>query len=326
MSRTLEYAGMPYLDRTPFLDSAQERGLRIEFRPVTDMQYLFRRQAQDAAFESSEMSLSTYTVLTSRGDRRFVGLPVFTSRSFRHRSLFVRADSDISSPKQLRGARVGVQEYQMTAAVWVRGLLQDEYGVAPEDVRWFTGGLDEPGYKPRLAVDLPRGVELTVIDPDQDLCSLLGRGELDALITVREPRHEPAGGMRLLFEDAAVVEHDYFRRTGIFPIMHLVVVRRDRYEEDPSLAADLAAAFADAKHAGQARMRRYDCLAVELPWLRDALAEVDDLFGGDAFPYGLEPNRKNLEKALEYSQRQGLSERPVSVEELFAPEALAALA
>lgn len=320
----ITYAGMPYLDRTPFLNDGGG-DLEVELVPFHDMQDLFRRQAQAAEFESSELSLSTYIAMIGRGDTRFVGLPVFTSRSFRHRTLYVRPDSGITEPGQLRGARIGVAQYQMTAALWVRGMLEDEYGVRPEDIRWHTGGLSVPGYVSRMELTLPGEVSLTVIPDDKTLFGMLRTGEIDGLCTVIPPDPETAPHTRPLFSDPATAERDYFARTAIFPIMHLVALRRDRYEADPSVAAALAEAFLAAKRVGQARMRRLDCLAVEVPWLSDALAEIDELFGGDAFPYGLAANQAVLEKALEYSHRQGLAERRVEVGELFAPEAVAAL-
>lgn len=326
MSRTLRYAGLRYLDRAiERVDGQQSAAdLHIDYVEFTEALELFRRQAQDAEFESSEMSLATFIILTSRPDCEFVGIPVFTSRSFRHDCVYVHADSGISTPADLRGARVGVPEYQMTAAVWVRGFLQDDYGVTPAELNWFTGGLEQPGYKPRYAVQLPDDVRLDRIPEDAALVPMLARGELDALVSVLTPSvGEPA--VRRLFPDSTAVERDYYRRTGIFPIMHLVVLRRDVYEKDRSLAAGLAAAFAEAKETGRRRLRRMDALAVELPWLAESLAEVDDLFGGDAFPYGLEANLKTLRAATDYCYEQGLSSRRVDPEELFAPEALKVL-
>lgn len=319
----IRYAGMSYLDRTPFLGAGG--GLDVEMVPFSDMQDLFRRQAQDAEFESSEMSLSTFVAMVSGDDKRFVGLPVFTSRHFRHRSLYVNRQSGITTPAGLRGARVGVAQYQMTAALWVRGMLEDEYGVAPEDIAWHTGGLAQPGYRPRMQLNLPPGVRLTVIPEDQTLFSMLGNGELDALCTVIPPDQEACPDVQPLFRDPHTAEREYFGRTGLFPIMHLVVLRRDVYEAEPSLAAALAESFREAKRIGRDRVRRLDCLAVEVPWLGDALREVDEVFGGDAFPYGVAANAATLEKVLEYSYRQGLSQRRVQLDELFAPEAVAVL-
>lgn len=316
----IRYAGMTYLDRTPFLGSGTD--LEVEMVPVTDVQPLFRAQAQNAEFESSEFSLSTYIAMLSQGDMRFVGLPVFPSRSFRHRSLYARAPGPITRPEDLRGARIGVPQYQMTAALWVRGMLADEYAVKPEDVRWYTGGLSQPGYVARMQLNLPPDVSLTVIPENATLFGMLRDGSLDGLCTVIPPDEATAPYTRPVFPDPAATEREYFLRTGLFPIMHLVVLRRDRYEADPQLAAALTQAFVEAKHLGRTRMRRLDCLAVEVPWLADAMTQIDDVFGGDAFPYGVAANRNNLEKALDYSHQQGLAARRVALEELFAPEAV----
>lgn len=326
MTRTLRYAGLRYFDRAIERVDARHSAtdLRIDYVEFTEALDLFRRQAQDAEFESSEMSLATFIILTSRPDCEFVGIPVFTSRSFRHDCLYVKAGSGISSPADLRGARVGVPEYQMTAAVWVRGFLSDDYGVTPAELNWFTGGLERPGYRPRYGVDLPADVRLTRIPEDTALVPMLARGDLDALVSVLPPS-VPGPAVRRLFPDSGAVERDYYRRTGIFPIMHLVVLRRDVYEKDRALAADLATAFAEAKETGRRRLRRMDSLAVELPWLNEALAEVDELFGGDAFPYGVGPNLKTLRAATSYCHEQGLSSRRVEPEELFAPEAVRVL-
>lgn len=326
MTRTLRYAGLRYFDRAiERLDGQHSAAdLHIDYVEFSDALELFRRQAQDAEFESSEMSLATFIVLTSRPDCEFVGIPVFTSRSFRHDCVYVHSDSGISGPADLRGARVGIPEYQMTAAVWVRGFLSDDYGVTPGELNWFTGGLERPGYRPRYNVDLPADVRLTRIPEDSALVPMLAGGELDALVSVLPPG-VPEPTVRRLFPDSAAVERDYYRRTGIFPIMHLVVLRRDVYEKDRSLAAGLATAFAEAKEVGRRRLRRMDSLAVELPWLDESLAEIDELFGGDAFPYGVTANLETLRAATSYCYEQGLSSRRVEPEELFAPEAVRVL-
>ncbi|MBO0827114.1 MAG: hypothetical protein J2P24_04965 [Streptosporangiales bacterium] len=326
MTRTLQYAGLRYFDRA--LDRLDEQDsttdLRIDYVDFSEALDLFRRQAQGAEFESSEMSLATFIILTSRPDCEFVGIPVFTSRSFRHNCLYVNSDSGISGPADLRGARVGVPEYQMTAAVWVRGFLSDDYGVTPGEMDWYTGGLEQPGYRARYGVDLPADVRLSRIPEETALVPMLARGDLDALVSVLPPSvAEPT--VRRLFPDSGPVERDYYRRTRIFPIMHLVVLRRDVYEKDRTLAADLATAFAEAKEIGRRRLRRLDSLAVELPWLNEALAEVDELFAGDAFPYGVEANLETLRAATSYCYEQGLSSRRVEPEELFAPEAVRVL-
>jgi 4,5-dihydroxyphthalate decarboxylase len=324
--RELSYAGLLYLDRTLPLLTGEVRPEKVNLRyeVFPRVEELFRRQAQDAEFQVAEMSMGTFMVMVSRGKAPFVGLPVFLSRHFRHREVYVNTGAGITDPASLRGKRVGVPEYQMTAALWVRAFLEHDHGVRPEQIQWFTGGLREPSYKQRLAIDLPPGVEVQRIPADQTLEGMLQRGGLDALITTELPRYDPSAPVtvRRLFPDYGAVERDYFARTGLFPIMHLVVLRRDVYEADQSLARSLTEAFGRAKEIGGQKLRFQPSLMVALPWLWEAVEEVDRLFDGDAFPYGVEPNRRVLEAMTSYAFEQGLTKRKVDVEELFAPEVL----
>jgi 4,5-dihydroxyphthalate decarboxylase len=321
----LTYAGLLYLDRTLPLLTGEVRpsGVDLRYEVFPRVEDLFRRQAQHAEFPVSEMSLGTFLVLTARGDAPFVGLPVFLSRHFRHREVYVNERAGITEPTALRGKRVAVPEYQMTAAVWVRGILRDEYGIEPEEIDWHTGGLREPAYAERLAVRLPAGVEVRRIPVDRTLEEMLQSGDLDALITTEQPpaMREPGSPIRRLFTDYGEVERAYYSRTGIFPIMHLLVVRRDVYEANPWVAKSLTDAFTEAKAAGNARLRFQPSLPVGLPWLQEAIEEVDRDFDGDAFPYGVEPNRHVLDVMTRYMHEQGLTARRVGVDELFAPEA-----
>src|SRR5579864_1949076 len=196
---------------------------------------VFWRMTRHAEFDAAEMSMSSYILRRSRGDEQVLAIPVFTSREFRHSCIWVRRDADIDSPQALKGKRIGAAEYQLTANVWIRGLLADDYGVQPADVRWFLGGLYEPGRTEKLAVTIP-GVELNQIAPTQTLSQMLIDGDIDAVIGPRPPHRFPGPKIRRLFEDFRTVEQDYFGRTGIFPIMHTIVVRRDVLERDPWIA------------------------------------------------------------------------------------------
>ncbi|MGH9183936.1 MAG: ABC transporter substrate-binding protein [Acidimicrobiales bacterium] len=327
MSRLqLTYAGLSYLDRSQPLESGAVEipGVDLNYVAFRSPGDLFRRQSRGAEFPSSEMSLSTFVMLVARGDDRFVGIPVFISRNFRHSQVYVNAASGVSRPDDLVGRHVGVVEYQMTAALWVRAFLHHDHGVAPADVRWWEGGLLEPGFQERFPVELPPDVRVGRIPPDRTLEGMLASGDLDALVTVQPPRAFGSAGspVRRLFPDHRRVEREYYERTGLFPIMHLVVLRRDVYEADRWLAASLLQGFSAAKLAGQRRLRSVAGLAVGLPWLEAFLQEVDELFGGDAFPYGVPRNRQVIEAACRYSYEQGLSPRVVAAEELFAPEVL----
>lgn len=324
---SITYAGAEYLDRMRALQFGfvKPAGVDLTYLAINQVGELFRRMAQDAEFEVSEMSMSTLMVMVSQGDDRLIGLPVFPSRAFRHSQIYINAGSGIERPEDLAGCNVGVPEYQMTAALWQRALLQHEYGVGAESVHWWTGGLKTPEYHERHHHGLPPGVTLDRIPIDKALEPMLDAGEIDALFHAHAPDSFRAGSpnVRRLFPDYRQVEMDYYRRTRLFPVMHTVVVRRDVYEANPWIVVSLLDAFEASKQMGYARMRDLDTLAIGHPW---AAAEWDDVraeFGGDPFMYGYEANLALLEAMTVYSFEQGLSDRKLSPEELFAPEAIA---
>lgn len=323
---TVTYAGLSYYDRTVPLETGAVQVAGVDLNVVTfpSPGELFRRQAQHAEFDASEMSLSTFIALVARRDERFVGLPIFVSRNFRHSQVYVHADAGIAAPEDLKGRDVGILEYQMTAGLWIRAFLQHDHGVEAADVRWWEGGLTEPHFEERMHLELPDAISVGRIPADKTLEGMLEDGELPALVTVQPPASfgSPSSPVRRLLPDHRQVERDYYLRTRLFPIMHLVVLRRDVYEANRWVAMSLLEAFTAAKRIGLRRLRLVTGLAVGLPWLASELAEVDELFGGDAFPYGVPANRHVLEAATRYSAEQGLSPRVVDVEELFAPEVL----
>jgi 4,5-dihydroxyphthalate decarboxylase len=312
-------------------------GIELRFARFAHTGELFRRQRKFAEFDASEMSLSNFIIMIGRGEDRFVGLPIFLSRQFRHKDVYIHSGSGVESPEQLRGKDVGILQYQMTAAIWVRAILQHDYGVLPHEIQWWTGGLSEPGVPAgdipsdyqaeihRLRRQMSGEIFLELIPNDQTLEGMLEEGALAGLVTSRAPaafaNHSTA--VRRLFENYRKVEREYFERTRIFPIMHLVVLRRDIYEGNPWVARSLAEAFVEAKKVGLARLRSLGTLAVTLPWLSSDLEEIDSLFEGDAFPYGLERNRRVLDTSIQYLMEQKLLHRQVAVEELFAPETIA---
>jgi 4,5-dihydroxyphthalate decarboxylase len=321
----LTYGGLLYLDRTLplLLGDVQIPGVDLNYVTFKSPGDLFRRQAQFAEFDLSEMSLGTFLIMTSRGDSRFVGLPIFVSRNFRHSQIYINAGSGIREAADLAGKRVGILEYQMTAALWIRAFLQHDHGVLPSDISWLTGGLIEPSFAERLPLELPGEISLRHIPEGHTLEGMLYDGGLDALVTVQPPqRFNPGDGVvRRLFPDYRSVERDYYQRTGFFPIMHLLVLRRDIYEQHRWLPATLHEAFLRAKEAGRQRLRATTGLAVSVPWLGHDLDEVRGLFGGDAFPYGVEENREILSAMAQYAFEQHLTERLVDIAELFPPEA-----
>ena len=282
---------------------------------------IFWRMCQYQEFDAAEMSLGAHTTLIGKADSPFVGVPVFPSRVFRHSGIFIRTEKGVERPEDLRGRRIGVPEYAMTACVWMRGLLHHDYGVAPEEVTWCPGGQEVPGRKERIGLDLPSSIRLEPIPEHRTLNQALCEGEIDALFCAHPPSAFLAGDPRVqrLFPDFRPVEEDYFRRTGLFPIMHTLVLRRDVYEKDPWLAQSLLQAFGRAKEEVEKALGDPGWLICMLPW---SVAEVEStrrVMGEDFWPYGIEPNRNTLETFCQYAFEQGLTPRRVAVEELFAP-------
>jgi 4,5-dihydroxyphthalate decarboxylase len=282
----------------------------------------FFRMLRHREFDAAEMSLSSYSVSLMRENPAFIAIPVFPSRFFRHSCIFVSAKSDISRPQDLVGKRVGVPEYQMTAPVWIRGILQDEYGVDPADVTYFTGGEEEPGRTEKLKLNLPERIKITPIGPNQTLSAMLAQGEIDALYTARAPStfHSRPDAVRRLFPDYVTVEKAYFRKTGIFPIMHVIAVRQEVYEANRWVARSLTKAFVEAQKATYDRLTITAALQTMLPWQVAAVEEAIAEMGPDWWSYGLEANRGVLDTFLRYHHEQGLSSRRLAPEDLFAPE------
>ena len=268
------------------------------------------------------MSLSSY-FMSKQGGPELVALPVFLSRVFRHSSIYINTNTGIGAACDLKGKRVGVPEYQITAALWIRGILQHEYGVSPEDMTWFAGGLDEPGRVEKLDLNLPAGVSLTPIPVDQTLNTMLEAGELDAIVTARAPssynRGDPA--VARLFEDYKSEEIAYYKKTGIFPPMHCVAMRRDVYEANRWIAQSLFKAFLEAKEYCSLATMFDGHLRFSLPFLHAAVEESREIFGdADPWAYGIEENRHTLETLVGYSHEQGLIPRAYDLKELFASE------
>jgi 4,5-dihydroxyphthalate decarboxylase len=284
----------------------------------------FFRMLRHREFDAAELSLSSYVVSLMRDDPPFIAIPVFPSRFFRHSCIFVSARSGIERPGDLVGRRIGVPEYQMTAPVWIRGILHDEYGVDPADVEYFTGGEEEPGREEKLELELPEKFKVRPIPADKTLSEMLAGGEIDALHAARAPStfYTRPRDVRRLFADFPAVERAYFAKTRIFPIMHVIALRRDVYERDRWIAGSLYKAFEAAKRSTYEGLIVSAAAKTMLPW---QIAEVEQArreMGEDWWPYGVAPNRHVLETFLRYHHEQGLSKRRVAVEELFAPECL----
>jgi 4,5-dihydroxyphthalate decarboxylase len=281
---------------------------------------IFFRFTKFREWDVSELSLAKYTSLRAAGDDSLIAIPVFPSRVFRHSAIFVRGDRSITRPEELAGRRIGVPEWTQTATVYVRGVLAHDYGVALDDVDWYQGGVNEPGRVEGVAVTLPPGVGCTAV-PDRSLNDLLLAGDLDAVISAHPPAEFKArtGRMVRLIEDAGV-EQDYWRRTGVFPIMHVIAIRRDRYEAHRWIAMNLYTAFTEAKRRSVERLCDPNASMFPLPQGHFAADWARAQFGEDLWPYGLEPNRPTLETFLGYAAEQGVTARRLTPDELFALE------
>jgi 4,5-dihydroxyphthalate decarboxylase len=314
-------------DRTRALADGTVRPEGIELNYLAQpVEETFFRMLRHREFDCAEMSLSSYVLSLGRENPPFVAIPAFPSRFFRHSCIFVSARSGIARPAELAGRRVGSPEYQMTAPVWIRGILSDEYGVKVTDAQYFTGGEEEPGRSEKLALDLPPAFRVARIGPDQTLARMLADGELDALYTARAPStfHTQPQDVRRLFPDYVAVERDYFARTQIFPIMHTVVIRRDVYERHRWCARELYKAFVRAQAVTYRDLSETAAHKAMLPWLTAHVEDARRTLGEDWWAYGLTPNRHVLETFLRYHHEQGLSKRRLAPEELFAPETLEA--
>lgn len=284
----------------------------------------FFRMLRHREFDIAEMSLSSYTLSLFRENPPFIAIPVFPSRFFRHSCIYIHNGSGIREPKDLIGKRVASPEYQMTAAVWIRGILNDEFGVPVDGVDYFTGGEEEPGRPEKQPVSLPPNFRLRAIPSDKTLSQMIETGEIDALYTARAPStfQGGAGKVQRLFPDYAAVERDYYTRTRIFPIMHVMVIRREVYDQNRWVAQSLYRALMLAQKVAYEDLRDMAALKVMLPFLPAHVEEVEKLMGREFWPYGLEANEHTLSTFLRYSFEQGLSKRQLAPKELFAPESL----
>jgi 4,5-dihydroxyphthalate decarboxylase len=285
---------------------------------------IFYRMARFGEFDAAEFSLSSYLVSLQRDDPPFVAIPAFPSRAFRHSSVYVHAGGGIARPGDLVGKTVGMAEYQLTANVWVRGILAEQYGVPVQSVSYLTGGLHEPGRPEKLPVSLPPGVRVQPIGPGQTLAQMLVDGEIDALYTPRTPEPFAAGRPEVvrLFPDYRREEEHYFAATGVFPIMHLVVLRRELYLRYRWLAGSLLKAFEAARRRALDGLEETATLKYALPWLGDDAARTRALLGQDYWPYGIPQNARVLDTFLRYAGEQGLTSRQLNPADLFAPETL----
>ncbi len=309
-------------DRTrPLIDGrVKPRGIDLEVKMLRP-RVMFPRMLEDKEFHASELSLASYASLLGRGDTSFRALPVAVSKIFRHSCIYVRPGAGISKPEDLRGKRVGTTQYGSTAAVFMKGMIQDEYGVAPHEMHWFMGGLDAPTQAPLIPFTPPDNVTLEMLPPGKTLEAMMEAGELDALFSIYLPKIFLAGSehCKRLFPNFKEVEKDYYKRTKIFPIMHTIAMRDDVLREHPFAAASLYGALVEARDIAVEGLYDTDALRLALPWLLDHIEEAWSVFGHDFWAYGLESNRPTLAALGRYVFEQGLSPRIVLPEEIFMP-------
>jgi 4,5-dihydroxyphthalate decarboxylase len=310
-------------DRTNALADGRVRVNGVDLNYLSlPVEETFFRMLRYREFDAGEMSLSSYVMSLFSDDPPFIAIPVFPSRSFRHSCIFVNRNSGIREPKDLIGKKVGSPEYQLTAPVWIRGILSDEYGVPVNGVSYFTGGQEEAGRIEKVKIALPADIRVQRIPPGKTLAQMLDAGEIDALYTPRIPSTfgDGSGNVRRLFSNHGDVEKAYFRKTRIFPIMHTLVIRRDIYRQHPWMAQSLYKAFIEAQRLAYADLYEAAALKHMLPWLLTHVEETREIMGQNFWPYGYEPNVKTLETFLRYSHEQGLSRRRLDPRDLFAPE------
>jgi 4,5-dihydroxyphthalate decarboxylase len=310
--------------------SVKVKGCAITYHVVEPNQ-LFVRNLKNQEFDVSEMSFSTYITLRDQGRAHYTAIPVFLSRAFRHSAIFVRTDRGITSPADLRGKRIGTPEYFTTMLVWMRGLLSDEYGIKPSDLRWRLGPLDQPMAAsppfPQVGGDKTEGregiagVDIEAIPAGKTLAGMLADGELDAVFSARPPSCFLRGDADVgrLFPDYRAAEQAYYRKAGTYPLMHAVGIRNSLVEQHPWMARNLFDAFARAKEIAIADFEKLSAFALTLPWIEAEYRATQAVLGQDIWPYGVAANRKAVDTLCRYLHEQGFTQRRMGVDELFAP-------
>lgn len=312
-------------DRTRALQDgrAEVEGVELTYLPLR-VEETFWRMLRYGEFDAAELSMGSYLMSRDKGAPKLIAIPVFPSKTFRHSCIYINTESGIDKPADMAGKRVGVPEYQITMAIWARGILQHEYGVAPEKMKWFTGGEEQPGREDKVKHDLPPNIDIQSIGPDQTLSTMLEKGEIDAMISAHMPSPfvRRSRKVRRLIPNFREVEADYFRRTGIFPIMHTVALRQEVYDKHPWVAQSLFKAFNESKRICQEAMYEFSALKYMLAWSIDEMEKEREILGENPWAYGLEANRLVLETLVQYAYEQGLIKKKIELSALFAPGTL----
>lgn len=307
----------PLVDGTVQID-----GVDPQFM-VLEPEEIFFRAFRQADFDICELSMSSYAVKTAMNTSPYIAVPIFPSRAFRHTSIYVRTDR-ISEPRDLVGKRVGLPEYQLTANVWVRMFLEEDYNIRPSDVTWIRGGYETPGRVEKISLDLPPEVRVQNAPDGATISGMLERGELDAVIGPRAPSCFDRGAPNVgyLFADPQRAGTDWYRRTKLFPIMHTLGIRKALVDRHPFLPAAVTKAFEQSKTAALTMLGDTSATKVTLPFVEEQLRAARTLMGENFWPYGLEPNRHVLRRFLERHYAEGLSSRLLTPDELFHPASI----
>lgn len=281
---------------------------------------MFFRAMRSQDFDITELSFSSYLVKHSRGECPYIAVPVFVSRAFRHTSIYVRKDR-IQRPEDLKGKRIGLPEYQLTANVWARAILEDDHGVHPRDVTWVRGGIDTPSRPEKIALQLPPDIRVESAPEGQTISALLDRGEIDGFIGPRPPNAVALRNPNIgwLFDDPTATAKAYYQRTGVFPIMHVVGIRKTLAEQHPWLPMAIFKAFSQAKSAALELLGDTSATKVTLPFVEEQLKAAKSVMGEDYWPYGVAASRRTLETFVRHHHSQGLSTRQMEVADLFHP-------
>jgi 4,5-dihydroxyphthalate decarboxylase len=290
----------------------------LVFPSIEEITFRFNRNLE---WDVSELSFGKYTALTSQGNAPMVAIPVFPSRAHRHSAIYVRTDRGIRTPKDLEGRTVGIPEWAQTAGIYVRGFLAEDYGVDLAKIRWVQAGVDEPGRDEKVTLKLPAGIQYQS-RPDRSISGMLMSGEIDAAITARAPiafAQSPDTIVRL-FPNYRAEEEKFFKKTGVFPIMHLMTIRRTVFEQYPWVAMNLFKGFEEAKARCVWRLHDFTCTRVPLPWIAAIADEIAAAYGPDPYPYGVEASRPTIEAFCRYAHDQGVTHRRMTPEDLFPPE------
>ena len=300
-----------------YTGEVKPEGIDLTFRIEDFPRKLFDHAMGTQEFDVCEMSSSDYITRTSAGSCPFVAIPVFPSKMFRHAMIAINRRSGIRKPKDLEGKRVGVMRYTMTAAIWQRGHLQNDYDVDLSKIHWVEGAINTSGSH-GVPTIIPPGTSFERNESGKSMSDLLAEGKVDATIGTHLPNSRfTSPDVVRLFPDFKEVEKEYYKRTGIFPIMHLVAIKRDVYEKNPFIAQSLYRAFCESKKAAITKMRNYSALRYMLPWLPAELDELNEVFGDDPWTYGLDEARTNLGTLMTYMVQQRMLKAPIPVENLF---------